>query len=1042
MRNSKRFLSLVLAALMTVSAVITSASAKFNDVDESNTALKDSVELLVSLGVTKGTSSETFGTAEKVQRQQMAAFIYRMMKGGKSQEGGVNTTPFTDLKDSTFFFMISWANNQGIIKGTSKTTFEPEGTIILQDAYTMIVRALGYADSTYSYPMSFIDKAEELGLDEDLPSDIQYSTELTRGDVAIILANMFYAETAETTVKNKSLGVVFYKDGEVVPAGTAGSTPISLGTTPEEVHETVAEKVFDVKKISQRIVATPNLLFKFNSKVDRPDEDEDMVYLTSNGVVDYAEYFEDGDEIIEDLGEREFSELGLAGKPDDYFMSDILMFVRETKDGEYDILGATAQGKKTTVSFDDVAFGTVSGTTDDKYYDGADKEYKKFNGCLELDGVKAYLFDAPYSFSKSTKDTAKYNSKFITLVDGADKDELEDEEAYLEFAPVTVALDDGIVGTYDTVNEKWINDGYLSQIYLGGLGELDCIDCNGDGKYEYLFVKNYTVATVNDDEDSSIKGSFDITETDVENLDLFIDKTMVEGVSAKDEDIVLAYVCPDANYAKIAEVLTAKEATHASYSEDWYKITTGETIYFENAKAVVTNSDLCDDEGLFSYNTTTDSEYYFAKNGKLVFTTGVSSMVGTDTNWVIVVEETTTTGTVMEGNKLKAAEYVTVYNDGEVKSVKARDIATSDKYYDAVVTPEVDLDDAAPFTKYLDKLATAKSDKNGAYYFKMIDSSDPDLVTIGNVQGKDENGQFYTTLTNTTFDKVSGKNFEVGALKSTYGINWVTVKPYTQIIIKSVDKDDASENVINTYDYDNLPSIKEGTKFAKAEIVLGNNINSTKYENLIVFYGVLNSELKGSNGDVAEVRFVRDYSTQTNDDSTVRTYSLYNPFTGTIENNVDGIADGGKLCSAGMIVALTTDGLVEDDEIGSKGDIFNKGVIYDVDGSEDFEDYSKSIGFAEVTGYDKNDGYLSVMVNGVDDGILYVIDSKTAVTLIDKSEKSIKTVDASVLDSTSATYRFNNEKTGEISVVLCVEDDDDDDNDLFKNVVFCAIVRE
>ena len=175
----KKFLSLVVAALLSVGAVTTASAAKFTDVDVKNEALNDAVELLTALNVTKGTTETTFGTEENVTRQQMAAFIYRMMKAGKSVEGGVNTTSFTDLDDSTFYFMVSWANSQGIIKGRSATTFDPKGGITLQDAYTMIVRALGYDDGTLAYPISYISLAEDLGLDEDLPSTLNYTDTLT-----------------------------------------------------------------------------------------------------------------------------------------------------------------------------------------------------------------------------------------------------------------------------------------------------------------------------------------------------------------------------------------------------------------------------------------------------------------------------------------------------------------------------------------------------------------------------------------------------------------------------------------------------------------------------------------------------------------------------------------------------------------------------------------------------------------------------------------------------------------------------------------------
>ncbi len=194
MKKTKRFLTLTLALVMLVSTLVAGAAdAKFTDVDEENEYLAKAVELLRQRNITKGTSETTFGTDELVTREQMAAFMYRLMRNGEVTEDGVNTTAFTDLEDPTFFFAISWANAQGIIRGTSDTTFNPKGNIILQDAYTMIVRALGYDDGTIAYPFGYIDIAENIGLHEGLDElytlMLRYTEPLTRGEVAIILYN-------------------------------------------------------------------------------------------------------------------------------------------------------------------------------------------------------------------------------------------------------------------------------------------------------------------------------------------------------------------------------------------------------------------------------------------------------------------------------------------------------------------------------------------------------------------------------------------------------------------------------------------------------------------------------------------------------------------------------------------------------------------------------------------------------------------------------------------------------------------------------------
>lgn len=194
MRKLEKMFVFALAMVMLVGAIVVGASeVKFTDVDEENEYLAKAVELLRQRNITKGTSETTFGTDELVTREQMAAFIYRLVKNSELPESGANTTAFTDLEDPTFFFAISWANAQGIIRGTTDTTFNPKGNITLQDAYTMVVRALGYDDGTIAYPFGYIDIAENIGLHEGLDElytlMLRYTEPLTRGEVAIILYN-------------------------------------------------------------------------------------------------------------------------------------------------------------------------------------------------------------------------------------------------------------------------------------------------------------------------------------------------------------------------------------------------------------------------------------------------------------------------------------------------------------------------------------------------------------------------------------------------------------------------------------------------------------------------------------------------------------------------------------------------------------------------------------------------------------------------------------------------------------------------------------
>ena len=76
MRKTTKFLTLVLAVLMAVSMFATSTSAAFEDVDYA-TAEGDAVNLLVSLGITKGTTNTTFTPNTTCTRAQIVTFLWR-----------------------------------------------------------------------------------------------------------------------------------------------------------------------------------------------------------------------------------------------------------------------------------------------------------------------------------------------------------------------------------------------------------------------------------------------------------------------------------------------------------------------------------------------------------------------------------------------------------------------------------------------------------------------------------------------------------------------------------------------------------------------------------------------------------------------------------------------------------------------------------------------------------------------------------------------------------------------------------------------------
>jgi hypothetical protein len=206
MRNLKRFLAMALTVLMVMGCFsVMAVSADFDDVVD----YQDQINLLTTLGIIAGKDDGTFGYGEDVERYQMALFVARM-NTGKVNDDYVNWyetenyTGFNDVKADHFLGSISYAADNGIVKGYIDAMgnidkFGPTDGITIQDVFTMAVRMLGYGSASMdaNYPWSYVHKAIELGLDDDLPPSYNNEDVATREETVVILYNALFAPRAD-----------------------------------------------------------------------------------------------------------------------------------------------------------------------------------------------------------------------------------------------------------------------------------------------------------------------------------------------------------------------------------------------------------------------------------------------------------------------------------------------------------------------------------------------------------------------------------------------------------------------------------------------------------------------------------------------------------------------------------------------------------------------------------------------------------------------------------------------------------------------------
>lgn len=128
----------------------------FKDVDPKQSYFKH-IAWAYNNGVIKGTTSTTFEPSKDCKRCDLAVMLYRMY--GKPSISGMSI-PFTDVKSSDYYYSaVVWAYNEGYIKGTSATTFKPKGSITRQDMVVILWRINGSKKVNIENPFTDVDES-------------------------------------------------------------------------------------------------------------------------------------------------------------------------------------------------------------------------------------------------------------------------------------------------------------------------------------------------------------------------------------------------------------------------------------------------------------------------------------------------------------------------------------------------------------------------------------------------------------------------------------------------------------------------------------------------------------------------------------------------------------------------------------------------------------------------------------------------------------------------------------------------------------------
>ena len=224
----KKFLSLVLALVMTMSLVTVSAGAK-DYADADDIKYVEAVDVLSALGVLEG-DENGFRPNDTLKRSEAAKIIAALNLTPKTAAGlSADTAPFADVAKSHWAAgYIAEGVDSGIIAGVGDNKFAPDAELTGYAFLKMLLVSLGYDAAVESFTganwsVNVAKLADELEL-TDGNDDFVGSKAVTREEAALYALNTLKAETVTYDGKGSNITI-----GDVVINTAAGE--IKYGDT-------------------------------------------------------------------------------------------------------------------------------------------------------------------------------------------------------------------------------------------------------------------------------------------------------------------------------------------------------------------------------------------------------------------------------------------------------------------------------------------------------------------------------------------------------------------------------------------------------------------------------------------------------------------------------------------------------------------------------------------------------------------------------------------------------------------------------------------
>ena len=251
----KKFLSLVLALVMTMSLVTVSAGAK-DFTDNSKINYKEAVDVMSAAKVIDGYAEGDFRPANTLTRGAAAKIICNLILGPTTASALVaDTAPYSDVPTTnTFAGYIAYCAKEKIISGYADGTFRPANTLSGYAFMKMLLGALGYDATTEGYTgpnwsINVAKRALHIGLDDDLTGEFNGTKAVTREEACLYAFNTLKATMVEYENNNSVTvnGITFSNKSAAKEMANTGKTD---GNIKDDGLMQFAEKYFS--KLSKK----------------------------------------------------------------------------------------------------------------------------------------------------------------------------------------------------------------------------------------------------------------------------------------------------------------------------------------------------------------------------------------------------------------------------------------------------------------------------------------------------------------------------------------------------------------------------------------------------------------------------------------------------------------------------------------------------------------------------------------------------------------------------------------------------------------------